>query len=750
MNNNFIKIVIIFVTIGILIFGMTTCTRPSSGTDNNDNGTKLSGAKSITAFNIVSPNAAGTINEANHTIAVTVPYGTNVTNLVASFTITGAGVKIGSTVQISGTTANDFTNTQTYTVTAEDGSSQNYSVTVSIALNTSKAITVFNIVSPSAVGTINESNHTITITVPYGTNVTNLVASFTTTGASVKIGSTVQISGTTANNFTNTQTYTVTAADGSTQNYSVTVSIALNTAKAMTSFGFSSLGITGTINETNHTIAVTVPYGTNVTNLVASFTITGAGVKIGSTVQISGTTANNFTNTQTYTVTAADGSTQNYSVTVSIALNTAKAITVFNIVSPGAVGIINESNHTIAVTVPHSTNITNLVAGFTTTGASVKIGSTVQISGTTANNFTNTQTYTVTAEDGSTQSYSVTVTASFLYVLNNNSNTVTFYNAVTGTYINGTLDNSSFITGASPYSVAVNPGSNILYVLNNASKTVTFYNATTGAYINGTLGNSSFTTGTNPEAIAVNPSANILYVLGYYGSHIVTYFNATTGAYINGTLENSSFNTGLSPKGVTVNPSTNILYVSNFGSNTVTYFNATTGAYMNGTLDNSSFNTGLSPKGVAVNPTANILYVANNVSTTTYTVTYFNATTGAYINGTLGNSSFTTGISPEGITVNPSANILYVSNFGSNSVTYFNATTGAYINGNFDNSSFTTGSGPFGITVNPNTNTLYVLNCYNTNTVTFYNATTGAYINGTLSNSSFTTGSGPYGVAVNP
>ena len=40
---------------------------------------------------------------------------------------------------------------------------------------------------------------------------------------------------------------------------------------------------------------------------------------MGSTVQISGTTANNFTSPVTYTVTAADSSTQNYTVTVTIA-----------------------------------------------------------------------------------------------------------------------------------------------------------------------------------------------------------------------------------------------------------------------------------------------------------------------------------------------------------------------------------------------------------------------------------------------
>jgi formylglycine-generating enzyme required for sulfatase activity len=148
--------------------------------------------------------------------------------------------------------------------------------------------------------------------------VTALVATFTTTGASVKVGSTVQISGTTANNFTSSVTFTVTAADASTQNYTVTVAVALSSAKAITAFSLQ--GVVGTINETGKTIAVTMPFGTDVTALVATFITTGASVKVVSTVQISGTTANNFTSSVTFTVTAADATTQDYVVTVTVEL----------------------------------------------------------------------------------------------------------------------------------------------------------------------------------------------------------------------------------------------------------------------------------------------------------------------------------------------------------------------------------------------------------------------------------------------
>lgn len=64
-------------------------------------------------------------------IALTVPYGTTVTALIATFSATsGAIVKISSTTQTSGTTANDFTSAVVYTVTGVDGRSETWTATV--------------------------------------------------------------------------------------------------------------------------------------------------------------------------------------------------------------------------------------------------------------------------------------------------------------------------------------------------------------------------------------------------------------------------------------------------------------------------------------------------------------------------------------------------------------------------------------------------------------------------------------------
>ncbi len=274
-----------------------------------------------------------------------------------------------------------------------------------VAQSSTKAITAYSLAGVT--GTINETAKTIAVTVPNGTNVTAQVATFTAASANVTVGSpaVAQVSGTTPNNFTGPVLYMVTAADGTTATYTVTVTVASSSAKAITAYSLA--GVAGSISGT--AISVTVPFGTNVTALVATFTTTGAGVPTISGVnQTSGSTANDFTAPVTYTVTAADNTTATYIVTVTVAANTAKAITAYSLA--GVTGTISGS--AIAVTMPSGTNVTALIATFTTTGASVKIGTTAQLSANTSNNFTNPVAYTVTAADASTATYTVTVTVS--------------------------------------------------------------------------------------------------------------------------------------------------------------------------------------------------------------------------------------------------------------------------------------------------------------------------------------------------
>ena len=358
--------------------------------------------KAVIAFSL--GGVAGTVDETAKTISVTLPNGTDLTAMVATFSTTGSSITSAGAPQVSGITANNYANPLSYTVTAGDGSTSTYTVTVIAAQSDSKTMNSFAIAG--ATGVIDEAANTIAVSVPFGTNLSALTATFSTTGTVVKVGTTLQKSGVTTNNFSAPVTYTISAADGSTADYAVTVSAAGNSAKALS--GYALARVTGIIDESAKTIAVTLPSGTDLTALIATFTTTGASVTVGSTVQKSGTTANNFATPASYTVSAADGSTATYKVTVSIAANSAKAITAFTF--PGVTGIINESAKTISLTEPSGTPVTGLIASFTRTGVSVKVGTAVQTSAITANNFTNPVSYSVMAADGTTTSYLVTVT----------------------------------------------------------------------------------------------------------------------------------------------------------------------------------------------------------------------------------------------------------------------------------------------------------------------------------------------------
>jgi hypothetical protein len=144
----------------------------------------------------------------------------------------------------------------------------------------------------------------VTITVPWGTDVTALAPTYTVSaGAS---GS--PVSGT-ARNFTTAQTYTVTAQNLSTKDYTVTVNVTpISTAKDILTCDF---GVLGAAEVASNSVVITVPIGTDMTNLAPTFTLS----PFATISPVSGS-SRNFTNPATYTVTAQDGSTKDYSVTV--------------------------------------------------------------------------------------------------------------------------------------------------------------------------------------------------------------------------------------------------------------------------------------------------------------------------------------------------------------------------------------------------------------------------------------------------
>jgi len=174
--------------------------------------------------------------------------------------------------------------------------------------SSAKAITTFSI--SGVAGTIDETNHTIVVVLPLGTSVTNLTPAIT---VSDRAG--VSPAGGMATDFTGPKIYTVTAEDGTTQSYTVTIltlTVTKDNARAITAFSVN--GVPGTIDQANHTIAVTLPPGANITSLTPAVTVSDkASVSPASGV------AQDFTNPVIYTATAEDGTTETYTVTVTLA-----------------------------------------------------------------------------------------------------------------------------------------------------------------------------------------------------------------------------------------------------------------------------------------------------------------------------------------------------------------------------------------------------------------------------------------------
>jgi uncharacterized repeat protein (TIGR02543 family) len=172
------------------------------------------------------------------------------------------------------------------------------------------AITEFNFSSPSVTGIIDNTAKTVTLNVPFGTVVTNLTPMITHNGASISPESGV------SHDFTNVVTFTVTAADGSTQDYQVTVII----SPASSNADFSALDVSvGTLSPVFS--GPVTAYSVNVDNAVSSIVLTGTTAEMYATVSANNGVAQPLAfgaNVFTLSVTAQDGtSTKDYVVTVN-------------------------------------------------------------------------------------------------------------------------------------------------------------------------------------------------------------------------------------------------------------------------------------------------------------------------------------------------------------------------------------------------------------------------------------------------
>lgn len=153
---------------------------------------------------------------------------------------------------------------------------------------------------------------TYNVELPYDTAAT---ASITLTGTPAAGATVTTNAGVTLSGGSGTATITVTAESGATKTYTVRFTTAADTrsgAKEITAFTIPHQVGRTVIDQGRHTIAVTMPGGTDVTGLTPAVTVSAhAAVNPASGV------AQDFTDSVTYTVTAENGTTQDYTATVT-------------------------------------------------------------------------------------------------------------------------------------------------------------------------------------------------------------------------------------------------------------------------------------------------------------------------------------------------------------------------------------------------------------------------------------------------
>lgn len=180
----------------------------------SDDDDDRSSDKKILEFKIGA--VVGQISEQDKTIDIKLTSGTDLTQLKPIVIISDKA----TVSPASGATVDFSKNDVEYTVTAEDGSKQIYSVNLESVKDSDAQIVGFEFEGLVAEATINEVEKIITIAVPYDTDLAKLEPKISILGEKVATKSGDKP------NFTAPEVYVVTAKDGTEVQYTVTVTVA--------------------------------------------------------------------------------------------------------------------------------------------------------------------------------------------------------------------------------------------------------------------------------------------------------------------------------------------------------------------------------------------------------------------------------------------------------------------------------------------------------------------------------------------
>ncbi len=278
-------------------------------------------ASAIVTFGFASivPNVVGLIDNPPRTVTLVVPSDADITALAPVVT-----VSTGASVSPASEAVQNFTLPVEYTVTALDGSTQVYTVSVLLKGNqfnfdTNNLVAYYgnfmicNMDSKAIISNGNNAGVTSSLgsLPPVNTALnTNFRYIFGGYGQSVLDCR----NNTYVNDYSNSFYYP--NSSGVSVVYSSYVTPVLSSSKAISDFSFSGFTpeVSGTIDEVAHTVALTVPFGTGLTTIIPTIS-----VSVGATSSPASGVLQDFTNPVEYFITAEDGSTQIYTVTATTA-----------------------------------------------------------------------------------------------------------------------------------------------------------------------------------------------------------------------------------------------------------------------------------------------------------------------------------------------------------------------------------------------------------------------------------------------
>ncbi len=279
-------------------------------------------------------------------------------------------------------------------------------------------------VDGTTVAGFNANTLAYTVELPYGTTVVPTVVGIPTdANANVVVTDAAKLPGTT--------TVDVTAEDGATTlQYTINFTVTNNETDII-AYSFAEQTYPATINATAHTVDIEVASDTDVTTLIATFTLSvGATADINGITQVSSTTSNDFTTPITYTITAEDETTtQDWIITVTKVLH-GTDVSLSDLTIDGTT-VTDFNADTLAYTVEllYGTTVVPTVVGTPTdVNANVVVTDAAELPGTT--------TVDVTAEDGTTTlQYSIAFTVGQSFINGLSINELTIYpNPSTGIF----------------------------------------------------------------------------------------------------------------------------------------------------------------------------------------------------------------------------------------------------------------------------------------------------------------------------